>query len=241
MDQQLEGIVLRTIKYNDRYLIADMYTNKLGRASFLVPKSSSKRAKVKSSLFQPLSLLSFIIQDRTKGSLYRITEVRVTTMFVDIPYDARKLSIAFFIADFLQKSLKEQEENRPLYSFLYHSLVWLDNSSAEFSNFHLVFLLRLTRFLGIYPHLEDYVPNAYFDLLAADFSLHKPLHTSFISQQEAQFLLQLMRLNYRTMYLFKMTREQRNRALELVIDFYKIHLPELSTMKTMDVLKQLFI
>ncbi|MDD4609596.1 MAG: recombination protein O N-terminal domain-containing protein, partial [Bacteroidaceae bacterium] len=38
MDQQLEGIVLRTIKYNDRYLIADMYTNKLGRASFLVPK-----------------------------------------------------------------------------------------------------------------------------------------------------------------------------------------------------------
>ena len=50
-----EGIVLHTLKYNDTSIIVDMYTELSGRASFLVTVPRSRKAAVKSVLFQPLS------------------------------------------------------------------------------------------------------------------------------------------------------------------------------------------
>ena len=90
-----------------------------------------------------------------------------------------------------------------LFAYLQHSIIWLDECGGGFANFHLVFLMRLSRFLGLYPNLEDYHTGDYFDLLNACFTSIRPqLHSSYINPEEAARLRQLMRMNYETMHLF---------------------------------------
>ena len=45
-----------------------------------------------------------------------------------------------------------------LFAYLIHSIRWLDEcENRSFANFHLVFLMRLSRFLGLYPNVDDYI------------------------------------------------------------------------------------
>ena len=186
MLQKTKGIVLHTLKYNDTSIIVDMYTELSGRASFLVTVPRSRKAAVKSVLFQPLSFIEFEADYRPNATLYRVKEAKSFYPFSSIPYDPYKSSMALFLSEFLYRAIREEAENRPLFAYLQHSIIWLDECGDGFANFHLVFLMRLSRFLGLYPNLEDYHTGDYFDLLNACFTSIRPqLHSSYINPEEA--------------------------------------------------------
>ena len=149
--------------------------------------------------------------------------------------------MALFLSEFLYRAVREEAENRPLFAYLQHSIIWLDECGGGFANFHLVFLMRLSRFLGLYPNLEDYHTGDYFDLLNACFTSIRPqLHSSYINPEEAGRLRQLMRMNYETMHLFGMSRAERARCLAIMNDYYRLHLPDFPALKSLEVLKELF-
>ncbi len=101
--------------------------------------------------------------------------------------------------------------------------------------------MRLSRFLGLYPNLEDYHTGDYFDLLNACFTSIRPqLHSSYINPEEAGRLRQLMRMNYETMHLFTMNRLERTRCLNIMNEYYRLHLPDFPVLKSLEVLKELF-
>ena len=101
MLQKTKGIVLHTLKYNDTSIIVDMYTELSGRTSFLVPVPRSRKAAVKSVLFQPLSFIEFEADYRPNATLYRVKEAKSFYPFTSIPYDPYKSSMALFLAEFL--------------------------------------------------------------------------------------------------------------------------------------------
>ena len=211
MLQKTKGIVLHTLKYNDTSIIVDMYTELSGRTSFLVPVPRSRKAAVKSILFQPLSFIEFEADYRPNATLYRVKRGEVFFILLP-PFLMTRTSLQwhFFLAEFLYRAIREEAENRPLFAYLQHSVIWLDECREGFANFHLVFLMRLSRFLGLYPNLEDYHTGDYFDLLNACFTSTRPqLHSSYINPEEAGRLRQLMRMNYETMHLFGMSRAER--------------------------------
>ena len=149
--------------------------------------------------------------------------------------------MALFLAEFLYRAMREEAENRPLFAYLEHSVIWLDECKESFANFHLVFLMRLSRFLGLYPNLEDYHAGDYFDMLNACFiSIRPQLHSSYINPEEAGQLCQLMRMNYDTMHLFTMNRAERIRCLTIINDYYRLHLPDFPVLKSLEILKELF-
>lgn len=241
MLQKTVGIVLHVLKYNDTSHIVEMYTECSGRASFLVPLPRSKKSAVKSVLFQPLSLVEVEVDFRPNAALHKIREAKSYFPFSSIPYDPYKSAIALFLAEFLYRAVREEAENRPLFAYLLHSIIWLDECREEFANFHLVFLMRLSRFLGLYPNLEDYHDGDYFDMLNACFTSSKPQsHTSYIIPQEASRLILLMRMNYDTMHLFGMNRQERARCLAIINAYYRLHLPDFPALKSLEVLKELF-
>ena len=139
MLQKTKGIVLHTLKYNDTSIIVDMYTELSGRTSFLVPVPRSRKAAVKSVLFQPLSFIEFEADYRPNTTLYRVKEAKSFYPFTSIPYDPYKSSMALFLAEFLYRAIREEAENRPLFAYLQHSVIWLDECREGFANFHLVF------------------------------------------------------------------------------------------------------
>ena len=241
MQQKLCGIVLNTLKYNDKKNIVNIYTQQNGRMSFLVPATRSKKLAVSSVLFQPFSLVEFEAEIRTKSTLHLIKEAKMWYVFHSLPYDPFKSSIALFLSEFLLKALKEEGQNEPLYAYLVTSVQWLDECTSSFANFHLVFLMRLSRFVGLYPNMDDFEEGCYFDMLNACFSLSQPYHGMYLKADDASKLYQLMRMRYETMHVFLMNRMERARCLDIIINYYRLHLPDFPDLKSLDVLRELFV
>lgn len=131
MLQKTKGIVLHTLKYNDTSIIVDMYTELSGRASFLVTVPRSRKAAVKSVLFQPLSFIELEADYRPNATLYRVTEAKSFYPFSSIPYDPYKSSMALFLSEFLYRAIREEAENRPLFAYLQHSIIgWMSVETA---------------------------------------------------------------------------------------------------------------
>lgn len=241
MYQKLTGIVLHTLKYNDTSNIVDIYTEQVGRASFLVKIPRSRKSGVSSVLFQPLTMVELEADVRPTSNLHRIREAKQLYPFRSLPYHPYKSSIAMFLSEFLYRALKEEASNEPLFAYLTYSIRWLDECEGRpFSNFHLVFLMRLSRFLGLYPNVEDYTEGCYFDMLNACFTPFLPKGGAFLKPDEASRIRLLLRMNYETMHLFGMNRMERNRCLLVINDYYRLHLPDFPVLRSLDVLKELF-
>lgn len=242
MLQTLSGIVFRTVKYKDTQMLVDCYTRERGRISCAAAISQSKKSASRKVLFQPLSVLEMTVDVRPNASIYRMREAKLRYPYSTVPFDPVKNALALFLAEFLSYAVREETENEALYDFLEQSLCWLDEAGQSVANFHIAFLLRLSRFVGLYPYLENYEPGFCFDLLSASYCKHPPLlHSYYIKGEEAGYVNSLMRMRYETMKFYPMSRVQRQRCLELINLFYSLHLPDFPVrLQSLDVLKELF-
>lgn len=97
MLQKTLGIVLRTLKYNDTSFIADLYTEVVGRASFIVRIPRSRKTTVKSILFQPLALVELEADFPPNANLYKIKEAKSFIRFLLYPtIRTSRLLLCFF-------------------------------------------------------------------------------------------------------------------------------------------------
>ena len=235
-----QAIVLHSLKYGESRLIVDMFTRTFGRQSFIVSIPKTSKGKIKKQFFQPLTLLEIETDIRPKLQLQKLNDVRLLTPFASIPFEPDKLAISLFVAEILYYALRSEQRNELLYDYLEYSIMWLDGQQVNFANFHIVFLLRLTRFLGFYPNLDDYEDGDYFDLRESEFMRNPPVHRDFLHPEEAQKVQLMMRMDFPTMHLFRMSHDDRNRLLEISIKYYRLHLPDFPEMKSIEVLQALY-
>ena len=235
-----QAIVLHSLKYGETRMIVDMFTRQFGRLSFIVSMPKTARSKMKKQFFQPLSLLEIETDVRPKVQLQKLSDVRLASPFASIPFHPHKLSMALFLAEFLYYALRSEQRNELLYDYVESSIQWLDGQDDRFANFHLVFLMRLSRFLGFYPNLDHYQAGDYFDLRESEFLPAPPLHRDFLYPEEADKVQLMMRMDYPTMHLFRMSHQERNRLLEVTLIYYRLHLPDFPEMKSISVLQELY-
>lgn len=146
--------------------------------------------------------------------------------------------MVFFAAELLRYATRDEQQPQSLFDYVAESLQWLDKADDGYANFHLVFMIRLTLFLGFFPNIETYHDGSCFDLRSGCFSMEIPAHADFIRGDEAEQMINLMRLNYSTMHLFRMTRQQRSRCVDVILAYYRLHVPDFPDMKTLEVLRQ---
>ncbi|MBR1521954.1 MAG: DNA repair protein RecO [Bacteroidaceae bacterium] len=241
MQENIRGIVLRTVKYGDTSLIVDLFTESRGRQSFMASTSRAKRFVRSVSFWQPLSMVEFSADIRPNaGKLPRPVDVHPYYNYVDLPFSPVKSTLALFLAEFLCAALREEKESTPLYRYLEFSLQWLDmvENPSAMANFHLVFLMHLSRFIGIYPNLE--CPDLYFDLLSGCYCDRPPSHSHYLRYAEAQTLPLLFRMDYPTMHLFRFSRQDRQRILHVLNEYYRLHVPNFPELKSLEVLHELY-
>jgi len=240
MLMKTQAIVLHSLKYGETRMIVDMFTRQFGRLSFIVSIPKSSKSKVKKQFFQPLSLLEIETDVRPKIQLQKLSDIRLACPFVSIPFQPHKLSMALFLAEFLYYALRSEQRNELLFDYVESSIQWLDGQEDRFANFHLVFLMRLSRFLGFYPNLEHYHTGDYFDLRESEFLQVPPVHRDFLYPEEAEKVQLMMRMDYPTMHLFRMSHQERNRLLDVSLIYYRLHLPDFPEMKSIGVLQELY-
>jgi DNA repair protein RecO (recombination protein O) len=240
MMTKTRAFVLRTIKYGDASLIVDLFTESHGRVSFVVRVTKTKTAKMKPRMFQQMSFLELEFDIRQNVRLQKLRNARIVYPYSTVPFNPFKLSITLFIADFLTHSLKGEQKNEPLFGYVMSSMRWLDCCHSTYSNFHLVFLMRMSRFLGFYPNLENYAENNFFDLRSSCFCTEIPFHSDYLQPIEASKIIIMMRMNYETMYLYTMSHVERNRCIEVMMKYYRLHIPDFPELKSLSVLRDLF-
>ena len=233
-----EGIVLHSLKYGEHRVIVDIFTREQGRLSFIVPVPRSERSKIKKQYLQPLTLLLLECDVRPQQQLQKLRDASLLQPLPSLLSDPKKLTICLFVSEFLYHALKGEQQNTPLFDYVRSSIEWLDGCQDNFANFHLVFLMRTARFLGFFPNLEE--EGDYFDLRGATFCSAPPLHRDFLLPQEAGRIRLLMRMDYPTMHLFRLSRLERGRILEILLLYYRLHLPAFPELRSVAVLQELY-
>lgn len=232
------GIFLHAVKYSETSLIASIYTEKFGRQTFIINGVRSKASTVKASIFQPLYLLDLEVYFKPGREMHRIKNARLSFPYSSIPFDIRRSTQVLFLAEVLYKCLKEEESNPELFEFLYHSLTLLDLSESGVSNFHIWFLFKLTRFLGINPSGENAEISNFFDLESANFVSHEPLHNQFADKHLTGLFAKLFEVDSANIESLGYTQSDRKLVLEKLLEYYRIHFGNLGEIKSLEVLKE---
>ena len=240
MLEKSRAIVLHMLKYGDSGMIVDMLTESHGRLSFAMRMPKTQKGKLKRQLFQPLSLLEIEFDYRQKMELQRLSDVRLLLPYTSIPFDGSKLSVALFLAEFLYHATRGEQRNDGLFEYIETALRWYDASESDFANFHLVFMIRMSRFVGFLPNVDDYEDGCWFDLRSAQFVNMAPIHADVLEPVEASRIVTLMRMTFDTMHLFRMSHDERNRITDIVLWYYRLHLPQMPDMQSLSVVRSVF-
>lgn len=235
-----EAIVLHSLKYGETRLIVDLYTRETGRLSCIVPLPKTPRSRLKKQFFQPMTLLEVEIDLRQRVQLQKLKDARLLVAWTSIPFSPEKLALSLFVAEFLYHALRSEQRDEPLFTYISDAIQWLDTVEIGFANFHLTFLMRMSRFLGFYPNLDDYVDGCVFDLRAATFSLLTPTHRDFLQPDDARRIHTLMRMDFPTMHLYRLSRMDRNRIVDVLLRYYSLHIPQFPELKSLSVLQELW-
>ncbi|TYP99673.1 DNA replication and repair protein RecO [Tenacibaculum adriaticum] len=233
-----KAIVLSTIKYGDTSLIVKCFTEQEGVKTYMLRGVlKSKRGKLKPAYFQSLTQLQLTANHNSKNTLNSLREVQVLHPYETIFTSVIKQSIVMFLSEVLSGIIREEEGNHQLYNYLETALIWLDTHDS-ISNFHLLFLLNLSRFLGFYPDVvqQDAVG---FNLLEGAFtnSIHEKLT---ISGGELVSFKKLLGMNFDAIHKVSFSKKERQTVLKTIIRYFELHLDGFKEPKSLSVLETVF-
>ncbi len=238
MLHKTSGIILHTTKYSETSLIVKIITPDFGVQSYIVNGVRGKKSKFKAPVFQPLTLVDMVVSNTDKAKLQRISEINIHYPYNDIPYNIIKSSIALFLNEVLYKAIKEQHSDENLFEYVKNSLQLLDLNHHNCSNFHVFFMVQLSRYLGFFPEGQCTAATPIFDLLEGRFVGPLPNHPNYLIAEQSKLLNQLINAEYGTIHQLEMDKHQRRQLLQSLIKFYQLHITSFGEIKSLEVLEQ---
>jgi len=196
----------------------------------------SKKGKLRTAYFQPLTQLSIIAKHQEKRNLQTLSEAKVIHSYETIYTSVVKQSIVLFISEILTSAIQEEENNDLLYDFLKNSFIWFD-SHHQISNFHLLFLMNLTKFLGFYPDLSESQKDG-FHLREGLFTNHQG--TDIIKGIKLIQFKRLLGTKFDDIEEINFSKTERQQLLQIIIRYFELHLGGFRMPKSLAVLETVF-
>jgi DNA repair protein RecO (recombination protein O) len=234
------GIVLHHFKYSESSIIAKIYTESFGIQSYIVRGVRKKGARIKAGLFQPLSLVELVVYYKEKNNIQNLKEIKSALPFTSIPFDINKSTIALFINEILYKCLKEEEANQATFKFLFDAIKFLDKETQRYSDFHLLFMIKLTKYLGFFPKQNYSSENTIFDLSEGIFVKTTPQHMHFIDNPLSKTMDSFLSIGFKDLQNTRIQIQNRRILLDKFIDYYRLHIEGFDNLKSYPVLKTVF-
>ena len=232
------AIVLTTLKYAEADLIAHCFTESDGRKSYLLKRIlKSKKGPLKASYFLPLTQLEIVANHKNKGTLEYIKEAKIYHPYQTLHTDVIKSSLVMFLSEVVGSAIQEEEANAPLFHFLLAAFQWLD-VHEQYANFHILFLLNLSQYLGFYPDFGQ-KEAVYFNLL--DGTFQNQITNNHCEEGDAVRTLQrFFGIKFDALSEIQIKKTVRLQVLDLLIGYYQLHLQGFKKPRSLAVLNQLF-
>ncbi|EAR03035.1 DNA repair protein RecO [Maribacter sp. HTCC2170] len=238
MQVTTKAIVLSSLKYGDTSLIVKAFTLSDGLKSYLLKGVlASRKGKLKTAYFQPLTQLEIVANHKNKGTLESIREARVTHQYQTLHSDISKNAITLFLSEMLANSIQEEERNEGLFYYMESALQWLD-ANTEANNFHIYFLIDLTKYLGFYPDTTS-TEGLYFDLLEAEFTNNLTLSPN-IKGENLNYFKRFLGINFDTLNKIKMKKANRQELLQSLVLYFELHLQGFRKPRSLAILNEVF-
>lgn len=232
-------IVLNHTKYSDSSIIVHGISEHFGRISFLVYGIGSKKNRGKLVSFQPLYIIDAQLYHKANRGIQKLKEFRLSPPLYTLTNNIVKSTLAMFIAELLAKTVKEEFTDKNLFDFIKTSILFLDELEENLAVFHLVFLLKLSRFLGFAPENNEST-GKYFDYKEGAVVLTQPYHEHYLTIDNFKLLIQLYNCNFLNLNAIAITKQQRDQLMEVVLKMYEIHILNFTSLNSYQVLREVF-
>lgn len=217
MLHKTRGIVFRFTPYGETSIIVTIFTSAFGLQSYIVNSVRSKSGKAKIALYQPLTLLDLVVYHKENAGILRIKDINCSYAYHHLQSDPVKSSVGLFICEILNRTVKEQSHAAELCDFIFKSMEELDIAKRP-ENFHLLFLMKLSKYLGFGPFTKD------------------EMGIWTMSNDEQEIFDKLQGAHYEDKVT--MTNEQRRNLLDALLRFYASHIDSMGTIKSIQVLRE---
>lgn len=239
MIQKTTGIVLRTQVYGETSLIVRIYTALYGMQSYLLKGVRGKKSKTLAGLFQVPNILEMEVTHREGDRLQSMREARILEPLNALRSDMIKSSVALFIAELVFKSLREEEPNNHAFEFLQTALLQLDAAEEKVANFHLAFMLNLTKVLGFYPNI-DASSASILNLEEGSFTYQSANNVLNVLPPLTDIWRRLQETELHKCNTIAMNASTRRQLLEHLQNYYLLHLPGYTRLKSPAIFTTIF-
>ena len=220
MISKTKGLVLSYIKYGDTSIICKIFTDSFGLQSYIINGIRNSKSK-NIALYQPLNILDMVVYHKKNSGVQRIKEAKLDVIYTSIHNDMKKVSVCFFLSEFLSKILNNEIDQEDKFDFIQNSLIEFDRLNSRFSNFHIQFLIKLSKYYGIdIISLDQLIVSNNTDKVLDDF-VQKCIDENYQGNINSNNIL-------------------RNKVINLIIEYFSIHLEINIKLKSTDVLKEIF-
>jgi len=228
------GILLRKLNYSETSLILHFYTLEEGFKPFLFQGGKKK----KGNILHPLSIVEIESYQRPDSELGKISSISPQPVLQSIPMHPVKGGLAFFLTELIAQCLKSSDSDQRMFRFLIEEIKWLD-ATKEITNYPIWFLLKFADLLGFSPHVLGEKP-IYFDLEEGELTLYKPKGHVFIEDDTIPILVELLNQQKPEFMLYKIHKTIRKRLINNLIDYFKQHISNFKTPKSLEVMQTVF-
>lgn len=242
MIARIEGIVTDVRKHSDRHNIVSLYTRERGRVALLSPVGQGRNARVRNASLMPLSVISADVNFNPTRDLQFLGKFQRACLWKDIYFNPVKSALSIFVTEFLNAYLRESPADTATYDYIVRAIRTLDEARhpAAIANFHIAFLVGFLTCAGIRPDLSGWRPDAFFDMQEGVMTTLPPSHRNLLLPADSRHLPLLSRITLDNCRAFRLNAEQRREILNQLLRYYSIHFPGLSTLKSVEVLKEIF-
>jgi len=238
-----KGIVLRTVKYGDTSIITTIYTELFGIQSYIVKgvRQSSKTSAGKASFFQPAAMLDMEVHHNELKQLQFIKEYQWAYLYEKVLFDVVRNTVAQFVIELLQHSLKQPEANPELFYLIEDTLKQLDKGNDTLTgNLPLYFTLHLGSELGFQFHGMYSEQTPVLDLQEGMFIAEKPTHPYYLEGNHARITSDLSALQfYNDLENIPLNRTVRRELLQAYQTYLSLHISDFGEMRSFGILQEI--
>lgn len=240
MAEKINGIILNVRKYNDRNCIITLFTRERGRVACISPVGTGKASNARRARLQPLAVISTDLNFKAGSELQRLGSFTSNEVWSSLYFHPVKNAITLFISEFLYRLLNASMPDQQLYDFLIDSLRYLDTIKNHVEDFHIPFLVSLLSFSGIQPDASGYQPGYVFEFASGSFVPEFEAKHPVLAGEEAKSVNFVSRLNFSNMKSLRLTSVNRRQILYGLLNYYSYHFPGLGSLKSPEVLREIF-
>lgn len=238
--ERIEGIVIDTVKHNDRHNVVTLFTRTRGRMAFLSPVGTSKQGRMRNARLLPLSVIETQVNIRPNRELHNLGSITSVEIWREIYFNPVKSSLTIFLSEFLNRYFREASPEPAAWDFIIASIRALDCMTKGVANFHIWFLIRFLDIAGITPDLTDYEAGDRFDMRAGCLIADTAMHRDILTSAETAVLMKLSSITLANLAAYRFRGAERRLLLDRILRYYAIHFPGLSSLKSPDILSELF-